>query len=465
MFRRFFTILMLSASAVLAFASDQPARYVFYFIGDGMGMAHAMAAQVYERTVRGSEEPLLMMSFPITSASTTHSASSPVTDSAAAGTALSTGVKTRNGMLGMSPDTIAETSVARILADNGFGVALVTSVPPDDATPGAFYAHVPSRGMYYEIGRQMAESGYDFIAGSNLRGLKDKKGQPTDLLEHFAANNVAIAHGLDQLADLPAGKVLLLNPPSINYHQIHFTIDYIPGAMTLPDMTAAAIRRMEDNGRDRFFMMVEGGNIDYGGHANDGGTIIKEVINFNQALREAYEFYLRHPEETLIIVTADHETGGMGLGNNSVGYDLHLQYIDYQKISKDRFAEYCRDIVNSNTPLTWEEMKEVLKDNFGLWKAIPVDENRELRLKEEFDQAFISHSDKENKTLYNSFNGLTEEIFHIIDSATGLGFTTNNHSGGLVPVYAIGVGADLFAPLNDNTEIPKKILKATGYAE
>lgn len=456
--------IFLLASAILLAVSawGAPARYIFYFIGDGMGMAHAMAAQVYERTVKGSEEPLLMMSFPVTSASTTHSASSPVTDSAAAGTALSAGSKTRNGMLGMGPDTVPVTSIARELSDLGYGVAIVTSVPPDDATPGAFYAHVPNRGMYYEIGRQLAESEYDFIAGSRLRGLVDKQGNPTDLPEVLKANGVQVAHGLQELAALPAGKALLLNPSDIDYHQIHFTIDSVAGAMTLPDMTSAAIERMEKNGRDRFFMMVEGGNIDYGGHANDGGTIIKEVINFNQALRHAYNFYLQHPDETLIVVTADHETGGMGLANNIVGYDLHLGYIDFQKVSKDSFAEYCREMVNNDDPYTWEDMRKYLEKNLGFWAGVPVTEEQTEKLHDEFCRSFLAHTGKENKTLYNSFNSFTEAVYKVMDSVTGLGWTTNNHTGGLVPVYAIGTGAELFSPLNDNIQIPAKILKAAG---
>ena len=282
-----------------------------------MGMGQVQAAQVYNRTVLGNDEPLLMMQFPVASQSTTHSASSPVTDSAAAGTALATGHKTNNGMLGMTPDSAAVTSVAKELFDRGYGVALVTSVPPDDATPGAFYAHVPSRSMYYEIGLQAAASGYDFIAGSKLRGTKDKDGNPNDLIDTFRANGVDIARGLDQLKDKKSRRVLLLNPEEITESQINFTIDSVKGAMNLPDMTLAALEHLKSNGRDRFFMMVEGGNIDYGGHANDGGTIIKEVINFNQALRHAYDFYLAHPDETLILVTADHETGGMGLGNRA----------------------------------------------------------------------------------------------------------------------------------------------------
>lgn len=450
---------MTASVAVLSALATEAPRYVFYFIGDGMGMAQAMATQVYNRTVRNSDKPLLMMSFPVASMSTTHSASSPVTDSAAAGTALATGFKTKNSMLGMNPDTIPVVSIAKDFSDNGYGIAIVTSVAPDDATPGAFFAHVPNRGMYYEIGRQMAESGYDLVAGSKLRGLTDKDGNVTDLLSHFENNGVNIAHGIDELRAMSGGRAVLLNPAAIDYHQINFTIDSIPGAMNLPDMTTAAIEHLQKNGRDRFFMMVEGGNIDWGGHANDGGTVIKEVLNFNQALEVAYNFYLAHPEETLIVVTADHETGGLGLGNNNLGYNLQLQYIDYQKLSKDRLAEYCRDLQNSGIEPEWEKMEAFLKDAFGFWGPVPLSEEQTERLKDEFDKAFRTHTSKENKTLYNSFNGFTEEIFRIYDSLTGLGWTSNHHTGGLVPVYAIGVGSEEFIPVNDNTDIPAKIRK------
>lgn len=455
--KRIISAALLAATSLMSVSAEAP-RYIFYFIGDGMGMAQALSAQMYNLTVRNSQEPLLMMQFPVAGQATTYSASSPVTDSAASGTALAAGVKTSNGMLGMAPDTTAVTSIARTLADEGYGIALVTSVPPDDATPGAFYAHVPSRSMYYEVGCQMAESGYDFIAGSRLRGLKDKKGQPTDLPERFAANGVAIVHGLDS-ADLTGSrKVLLLNPRAVNCSQIHYTIDSVAEAMTLPAMTSAALRHLQRNGRDRFFMMVEGGNIDYGGHANDGGTIVKEVINFNQALREAYDWYLAHPDETLIVVTADHETGGMALGNNTVGYNLHLKYLDYQKISKDRFADWCKDRSRVRTPLDWVDMQDFLRRKMGFWENVPVTDEQTARLKEAFEKCFVNNEGVDKKTLYNNFNEFTELVYRTMDSVTGLGFTTNGHSGGLVPVYAVGKGAERFSGMNDNSTIPAKII-------
>lgn len=150
-------------------------KYIFYYIGDGMGMGQVMGAEAYNRTVLGNNDHLLMMQFPVSAVSTTFSASSPVTDSAAAGTALATGNKTNNGMLGMTPDSTSVTSIAKTLFDDGYGIGLVTSVYPDDATPGAFYTHVPSRSMYYEIGKDAASCGYDFIGGSNLRGIRKKR--------------------------------------------------------------------------------------------------------------------------------------------------------------------------------------------------------------------------------------------------------------------------------------------------
>ncbi len=456
MFNRLLSFCLCLAASVAVMASEAP-KYVFYFIGDGMGMAHALGAQVYNRTVLGNTDPILMMQFPIASQCTTHSASSPVTDSAAAGTALSTGYKTKNGMLGMGPDTTEVVSIAKDLFDRGYGVALITTVQPDDATPGAFYAHVPKRSMFYEIGKQMAECGYDFIAGSQLRGTKDNDGNPNDLITTFEANGVDIAYGLDQLKDKKSSRVLLLNPEEITLKEIGYTIDSVPGAMTLADMTAAGLEHLNKNGRDRFFMMVEGGSIDHAAHSNDGGTIIKDVISFNQALQHAYDFYLAHPDETLIVVTADHETGGMALGNNNVGYDLHLNYIDYQKISKDSFADFCRAIRRSRRIFDWPDMKEYLEENMGFWRGVPVTEQQTEELKKEFDRCFKGDAPTDHKTLYNSFNSFTDLVYKIQDSFTGLGFTSNAHTGGFVPVYAIGVGAEKFGNMNDNTQLPAKI--------
>ncbi len=437
-------------------AGAQEAKYIFYIIGDGMGLGHAMGAELYNRTVAGNDTPITMMQFPVASQCTTHSASSPVTDSAAAGTALATGTKTTNGMLGMAPDSTALTSVATILQQRGYGIGIVTTEDADDATPGAFYAHVPSRGMYYRIGCDAARSGFDFIAGRNLRGLKSK-GKPTDLPKVLADNGVDMVRGLDALSRSKSDRVVLLD--SLYFKDVwYYTIDSVPG-LTLASMTDACMKHLARNGRDRWFMMIEGGNIDHAGHANDGGTIIKEVLNFNDVIRMAYDFYLAHPDETLIVVTADHETGGMGLGNNA-NSKLQLQYYDRQRVSKERFTVYCRDIIKSGKPYSWEQMKDYLTWMLGFWEHVPVSDDDTARLHKIFDKAITRNEGTDNHTLYKTFDQFTETVYHILDKATGIGWTSNNHTAGLVPVYAVGVGAERFASFNDNTDIPAKILKA-----
>jgi len=449
------------ATASFTLMADAP-KYVFYFIGDGMGIGEVTNAQLFKSRVLKHEQPLAMTAFPVASMATTHSASSDVTDSAAAGTALATGHKTKNGMLGMDADTTAVTSIAKVLFDNGYGVGLVTSVAIDDATPGAFYAHVPNRGQFYEIGRALAESGYQFAAGAALRGTKNGEGKDNGLLDYFKKNNVSVSYGLDKL-DPKAEKVLVLSP----FHEsknncIGYTVDSIAGALTLPALTRAGIDHLMRVSPDRFFMMVEGGNIDHAGHSNDGGTSVREVINFDEALQIAYDFYLAHPDETLIVVTADHETGGMSVGCSATGYSVRPQNAAAQKVSKELFNDYCKEMFDTNPNYTWEEMQQYLRDNLGFWTTIKLNPDEEERLLRKFNDVFANRNTDEQKTLYASYNGFVVFVYDILNYKSGFGWTTGAHTGAPVPVYAVGADAMLFTPLNDNTQLPGKIMKAVG---
>lgn len=442
--------------AMSAMAGD--AKYIFYFIGDGMGAGHAMAAESYMRDIKKADTPL-MMAFPVTGLISTYSASSPVTDSAAAGTALSTGSKTRNSMLGMDADTTEVYSIARTLRQDGYGIGLVTNVAPDDATPGAFYAHVPNRKMYYEIGCQAAESGYAFISGSNWRGLRDKQGKPTDLPERFAEAGYVTVRGTAGLDTITSAKMVMLSPDSAAY-DLGYTIDrHDPQALTLVDMTKACLDQMLRVSPDRFFMMVEGGNIDWAGHANEAAAVIKEVSHFNDALAVAYEFYKKHPDETLIVVTADHETGGMGLGTTFTGYNLRLDLIDHQKKSKDLFNRDIEAMLKSRRIYTFDDVKDMLTEDFGMYTAIPVTEKQDAALREAFKQTFVDRDNSERTvTYYKSYSPLVMETFRILGDHYGIGFTTGEHSGCFVPLYAVGAGAQDFTGFYDNTQVPVKIL-------
>lgn len=434
-------------------------RYIFYFIGDGMGMGHVMAAQSYNRTVLGNTEPLLMMQFPINASAHTYSASSPVTDSAAAGTALSTGHKTKNSMLGMGPDTVAVYSIARDLKEKGFGIGLITSVAPDDATPGAFYAHVPNRSMKYDVCKDYISSDYEFLGGANIFGSNNDK--PTDILKEFEANGIRVATELDQLKDIDSRRVALFKGCELNPHEIGYAIDSIENALTLPALTEACLEHLEKVSPDKFFMMVEGGNIDHAAHANDGGTVIKEIINFNEAIKVAYDFYLEHPDETLIVITADHDTGGMTVGNIHTGYNAFLQHVEHQKMSKDAFSAWCRALLKSRRNYTWDDMKEFLTENMGFWKYVPISDGQTKRLQEMFESSFeLRKSTADQQTLYNSFNAFAVEVFNMLNNVAGIGWITPHHTGNEVPVFAVGVGAGQFASFNNNTDIPVKIMSA-----
>ena len=447
--------------AACSWAQDSKPKYIFYFIGDGMGPGPVMTAMDYSRYVKGHKD-LLMTTFPVTGFAQTWSASSPVTDSAAAGTALSTGSKTRNGMLGMDADTLSVTSVARHLKDAGWGVGIVTNCAADDATPGAFYAHQPNRSMYYEIGKDAASSGYDFIAGAGLRGLVDKKtGKPTDLYEVLEQNNVQVLHGAKGVKEVyttTAKKIMLTNPvgygdPStLGYVIDNEWADSI--GMTLKGATAACLYHLEKNSPDRFFMMVEGGLIDHALHGNDGAAVLHEVLDFDQTLQIAFDFYKAHPQETLIVVTADHDTGGMAIGNTTLRYDARFANLDHQKISKTRFSDLCKAILKSRQAITWDEMKEILTVNFGFWDTIKITDKQTAKLRKKFDETFVKRDAQDEKGLYDNSNAFAAQVIKTFNDNAGLGYTSLSHTGNLVPVFAIGAGAQSFGRILNNIEIP-----------
>lgn len=448
---------LLTSSAAL-FAADEAPKYIFYFIGDGMGPGAVMGTDTYLRLASERLTPLLWETFPQCSFSTTWSYNSPVTDSAAAGTALATGHKTRNNMLGMGPDSVAVGNLADSLKTLGYGIALITNVAADDATPGAFYAHMPSRDDAYDIDTQAAESNVDFLAGSRIRGIK-RRGKYSGIYEKFAENGWDVVRGVNNYNG-HSPRVLLVNDVDTLSNNSGYAIDHPDEWNLLRDYTRTAITHMTKHTPERFFMMVEGGNIDWAAHDNDAATIIREVLDFEEAMQLAYDFYLQHPDETLIVVTADHETGGMTVGQKSVGYNCYPKLIDGQSISKAKFNDLVSDLLKREEPVSPEEMKQILTEKLGFYTLIPINEARQKRIDETFERTFISRNDYFNDALYHRFSEFVEEVFTIMNEASGFGFTTAKHSGNPVGVYAIGVGSELFSTPLDNTRIPQQIFKS-----
>lgn len=453
--------ILAAAAAMLCGATAlAEAKYVFYFIGDGMGMGHVNAAETYNRDVLRSDTPLLMMTFPVASQARTCSADKPVTDSAAAGTALSTGSKTVNSRIAMAPDSTDLYSVARDFSRAGRAVGVATSVAGDDATPAAFYAHVLERGMKRDIAPQAAGSGVDFLAGGNFKIMSDPEAGEKWLRQMAGEGGYTIVRGIDEYRSKAGdGKVLMMSANPVG-DQVGFTIDSIPGAMTLSDITGACIKTLSrrDNGNG-FFTMIEGGNIDWAGHANDPGTVIKEILAFQDAIALAYDFYNQHPDETLIVVTADHDTGGLALGRRDAdGVDLSV--IDSQRMAKDTFADVMRRRMDIGDIPTWEEMQLIMKDKFGLWGALTPTGEQTERLQKTFDDSFVKLNSGSETTMYRTYNDFITTLFDVLSQMSGIGWTSGYHTGNFVPVYAVGEGSELFTGNLDNTEIPILIRKA-----
>lgn len=382
--------------------SEKKAKYVFYFIGDGMGFSHIALAEAYNAAKDGKigSEPLCFTQFPVMGMATSYSASNMITCSSAAGTALSTGFKTNNGMLGVAPDTTELESIAYKIHDAGYKVGIMTSVTIDHATPGAFYANSAARSDYYAIAAQLPESGFEFFGGGGFQGLKKEDGRKP-IYEIVAENGYEVAFGKEEYEAKKdsAEKIIYFQNKERAAEVLPYAFLRGEGDISLADVVTEAIEFLDND--KGFFIMAEGGQIDWAAHANDITNTIHEIIDFDEAIQVAYEFYLKHPDETLIVVTADHETGGVTLGRTK-GYTFDLSLVPEKALSAKTDSE---------------------KNVENYMQQYPADS---------------------------------------LSKAAKIGWTTSSHTGGAIPVFAIGAGSSRFAGRADNTDIPKRIISAMG---
>ena len=182
----------------------------------------------------------------------------------------------------------------------------------------------------------------------------------------------------------------------------------------------------------------------------------------DNAIKVAYEFYEQHPDETLIVITADHETGGIVLGTGPS--ELNLQALKAQKVSDSKLTKIVNGLrAKYKNQVPWEAIQETLKENFGFWDSVQLNKRQEERLKAVYDKSFGNQPVELEKTLYNQDEPIVGEAKRILNSIAKVGWTSGGHSAGLVPVYAIGANAELFHTRMNNTDIPGTIAKAAGY--
>ena len=465
------SIILLMFLFALTLSAQGKAKYVFYFIGDGMGVNQVNAAETYLGALQGriGIQPLCFPSFPYSAFVNTQSATNGVTDSAAGGTALACGQKTKNGTLGMLKDlTTSVSSIADWARNSGAAVGITTSVAIDHATPAAFYAHVKERHEQYTIGKQLVESANDFYAGSDFTIPTDPEypNGPT-LYEEANAKGFTISRGYAdyQKRAANAKKMILLQSEEASKadrYSIPYALDRKDGDLTLTDITRAGIdflmkKQGEKNG---FFMMIEGGKIDWACHANDL-AFIPELIDMDNAVKVAYDFYKQHPDETLIIVTADHETGGIVLSRGL--YEINLAAVGNQRITIEKLGKELHKMHDvKGDKLVWDDVKTFLAENFGFWDKISLTDEQTQRLESSFKK-IMDGTSKDQRTLYQNDDELAVTVRSIMSECAQVGWHVTSHSNGYVPCFAIGAGAEQIHGRIDNTEIPKIVAKAAGW--
>lgn len=334
---------------------------IIYMIGDGMGVAHISSAQIAQ-----DYEPLNMERAHYVGLAKTYSANNRITDSAAAGTALSTGYKTNNSMIGMTPDNLPHPSIREKAEKAGMTTGVIATYPVTNATPAAFVAHVDNRYKEDEITTYYISNEVDVFMGGGSKRF-DQRADSLNLFDTLREKGYTIAFDLGELEGISEGKVALLPTEDSMPSYLDGRGDFLPNATAKALEILGANARAEKTG---FFLMVEGSQIDGKAHGHDLEGMIAEIRDFDNAVKVAFDYADTHPG-TLVVVTADHETGGLTIVNGNRSFDLHDHQVDY----------------------AW---------------------------------------------------------------------TTGGHTGGMVPIFAYGTGAENFSGVFENTDLPKIMCRLLG---
>lgn len=485
-------------------------KYVFLFIGDGMSYPQVQLTNYYlsasqgqnagtvtvegeEKTKLDSKNNLTMMSFPIAGSAQTYDSTSFAPDSASTATSIATGNKTWSGSINVSEDFTQtyETIAEKLKAQKDMKIGILSTVNLNHATPAAFYAHQASRSSYYDIGLEMIDSGFDYFAGGGLLQPTGKEKDKEDLYALAEAAGYKVVQTQAEAEALKAedGKVIAIDEHLADSSAMSYELDRAEEEWALADYVEKGIEVLDnDNG---FFMMVEGGKIDWACHANDAASTITDTIALDNAVEKAVEFYNEHPEETLIIVTGDHETGGLTIGFAGTDYDTFLKNFENQKIS---YAKYDSGYVSGykENKTDFETVMKDVTELFGLQAPAGTD-SETTQQKDSADQHPESDNDgalvmteyeygqlkaayettmsrtgeeaefaQDEYIRYGSYEPLTVTITHILNNKSGINFGSYAHTGLPVEVLVQGVGAESFDGYYDNTDIYSKMAALLG---
>ncbi|GBF36395.1 alkaline phosphatase [Methanofervidicoccus abyssi] len=394
--------------------SNGGVKNVIILIGDGMGLAHIEITKI-------CYGHLNMEDMPYTGYELTDSLSGPVTDSAAAGTAIATGFKTYNGMIStvkVNDKLVNVTSLLELAKCSGKATGLVTTTRITHATPAVFASHVEKRSMEEEIARQLIEEKVNVLFGGGKEKFSD------DILKLAKKNGYEVVYTREGLESANGKYVLGLFADS----HIPYVLDRDNKTVGLLEMTKKAIELLEKDSDKGFFLMVEGGRIDHAAHGNDIASVVAETKEFDEVVGYCLD-YARKNKNTLVIVLADHETGGLGVGID-YGDPIDEKEILNIKASTETMA---KEIENGGDP------KEVIKKYTG------------LDLTDEEVKKIEDAMKSDNKY------ALGNAIGEIISEKVGVRFVSHKHTGVPVPIMAYGPGAEHFRGFRHHVDTSKEI--------
>lgn len=460
-FRRFaYVFSAIFFLSVLTFAGEnaKPVKNVFLFIGDGLSIPQRMMTDEFLQ--RSEKRSLLINQFDKQAITSTSAANSFITDSAASGTAIACGEKTNNGRIGVDASGKRRLeSVAEVARDQGRKVAIITSVTLNHATPAAFYGHNPSRGNYYQLGLDLIEANFDYYGGGGISQHNHQddskyKGDIYKLAEEAGYTVRKDNAGIREL-DPELGKAIAVAKPGA----LTYALDKTEDDLRLADFVKQGIAFVDND--KGFFMMVEGGAIDWLCHANDAAASLYEVIEFDDAVRVAYEFYLKNPEDTLIVVTGDHETGGLTLGFAGTGYKSYIELLAAQKSSSAKLSGLIKKYKADDETNVWEDYKALITEQSGLVFNAEGAERQKGGLflteieEKELEKAF--HNQFPDGKLNKKSNALTNAVIKTLNNKSSVAWTSGAHTALPVSTTAIGKEARLFSNMIDNTDIAKRL--------
>ncbi len=426
-------------------------KYVFYFIGDGLGASQRQVAEYYAQQQGGDKKlKLLMNRMDVAGINTTYSSDSLVTDSAAAGTALATGFKTNNGMISELPNGQAVKSLIEAAQEQGWATGIVTTTRLTHATPAVFASHNPSRDAENEIAADMSDSGVDYLAGGGFRhfvkkdgALKSKRKDTRDLVQEMGSAGYQTFVGEDQAAAFKAFK------PQINAKvfsaltssHMPYELDRINGKAELPalaDLVSKGIDVLATHNRP-FFFMIEAGRIDHACHAHDVAGSIYDTLALDKSLAVALDFYNKHPQETLIVLVGDHETGGLGLGF-AKNYFLKMDAVKNVKASiEDVMANVFSGDIDSYL--------KTVAERFGLADMTADEQARLVAAAKQQDAG------ADDAATYGGYSPTQVAVASILSERANVEWTTFAHTATQIPMGAVGIESMRFMGFKDNTEI------------